>query len=252
MAFFLYRIDLHATFPAMKLFLNLILLILILLSAYSCSRKNELPAYSTFPDAALQEPIQRPTQRLPFTADINDQTHSVHPLFEYQIAGMVVSCGFSKSLAEYRNDELNIMDAGLIWGSNLDPDLYQHIKFETNGAWLTAKTKDRTIWEKLNSHKLSNNHLICTDPELIKQIKSIKRGDIVSIKGYLASYSGRKCSTSRTDIGDHACEVIWVEEFKTLSNGPQHWQRLNRAGLIGIAGVLLIQLLRFIFIRPNA
>ena len=235
----------------MKLFLNLILIALTVLNLYSCRRLNELPAYTSFPDITRQDPLQTPTKRPTFTAEINDQKHTVRPLYEYHIAGMVVSCGYSESLAEYRKDELNIMDAGLIWGSNLDPTIYKKIKFHTNGVWLMAKTKDRAVWEKLDQQKLSNNHLICSDPQLIKQIKALRRGTVISIKGCLASYSGRNSSVSRTDTGDHACEVIWVDQFNVLLDGTKTSYRIHRASLAGIVGILLIRFFRFLFIQPQ-
>jgi hypothetical protein len=234
----------------MKHIVNLILLILVALNIYSCRKKNELPIYSDFADIALQDPKQTPTQHPPFTAKVGNQTHTVKPLYDYHITGMVVSCGFSKNMAEYRNDSLNIMDAGIIWGNNLNPSIYKEIGFYTDGVWLHAKTKDPVVWKNFNPEQLSNNHLLCTDPQLKKQIKALKRGTVVDIKGCLVSYSGRNSSVSRTDIGDNACETIWVNEFKILRNGTKHWYRLHRASLYGIAAWFTVQILRFL--RPTS
>ena len=225
--------------------LNLSLLVLVTLNIYSCRKKTELPVYANVVKAALQDPVQVPTQRPPFTAKIEDQTHHVKPLYDYSIAGMVVSCGFSKSMAKHRNDNLNIMDAGIIWGENLDPAIYKKVRFYNNGVWLHAETKDQVVWERLNQNQLSNNHLLCTDPQLKKQINAIKLGDLVLIKGSLVSYSGRGSSTSRTDRGDGACEAIWVDEFEHLQDGTKFWHILHRASLYGLGLLLAIQSIRF-------
>jgi len=229
---------------------NIVLLILVALAVYSCKKKSELPIYADFSETSREDPVQTPTQRPPFTAHVGNQTHNVKPLYDYRIVGMVVSCGFSKSMAEHRNDDLNIMDAGLIWGSNLNPAIYKKVEFYNNGVWLHVKTKDQNVWEHLDQERVSNNHLLCTDPQLKKQIKAIKRGDVVSIRGCLASYSGRGSSVNRTDNGDGACETIWVDQFDILQDGTKHWHVLHHASLYGLAALLAIQIIRFFCITP--
>lgn len=225
--------------------LNLCLLVLVALNIYSCRKKNELPVYAAFPEIVLQDPVQAPTRRPPFTVQVKDQTHDVKPLYNYSIAGLVVSCGFSKNMAEYRNDDLNIMDAGIIWGGNLNPAVYRKIKFYNNGVWLHARTKDQDLWKLFDPQQLSNNHLLCNDPQLEKKIKGIKRGAVVSIKGCLVSYSGRSSSVKRSDSGDGACETIWVDEFKVIQDGTRRWHLLHRASLCGAIGVLIVRFLCF-------
>ncbi len=234
---------------AMKQVSNLILLVLLALNIYSCRKKNELPAYSTFPKTALQNPIQTPTSRPPFSVLVEDQKHSVKPTFNYRICGMVVSCGFSKQQAEYRNDNLNTMDAGILWGSNLDPTIYKNMKFHTDGVWLKAKTKDKDVWERFDQAQLSNNHLLSTDPVLTKQLKALKRGDIISIKGCLANYSGRNSSVTRSDIGASACEIIWVDEITTLQDGTRPWHLLHKITLYGFALWIIVK--TTLFLRPT-
>ena len=226
------------------------LLVLVSLNIYSCRKKNELPAYSTFPEIALQDPMQTPTHRPPFTTVVENQKHNIKPLFDYHISGMVVSCGFSEHQAEYRNDKLNLMDAGIIWGNNLNPAIYKKVEFRNNGVWLHAKAKDKEVWERLDQGRLSNNHLLCNDPQLKKQIKAIKRGDVVSIKGCLVSYSGRGSSVSRSDSGDGACENIWVDEFEILKDGTRCWHLLHRTSLFGLAVLLVARIVRFFCITP--
>ncbi|MBT8046495.1 MAG: hypothetical protein KJN67_04955 [Pontiella sp.] len=232
----------------MKQVSNLILLVLIVLNIYSCNKKNELPAYATLPAMALRDPIQIPTSRPSFSAVVEDQKHSVKPIFEYRICGMVVSCGFSKHQADYRKDKLNIMDVGILWGSNLDPAIYRHIKFHTDGVWLKAKTKDKAVWEKLDQAQLSNNHLLSTNPVLTKQAKALKRGDVISIQGCLANYSGRRSSIVRSDTGASACEIIWVDKIEVLRDGTRPWHLLHKSTLYGFALWLIIRFA--LFIRP--
>lgn len=223
--------------------LNSVLLLLILLSSYSCYRTNRLPAQSDFPSITRQEPKQTAIQRRPFTVTVNGQTHTVTPLFEYEISGMVASCHFSKVLAEYRRDDLNIMDVGLLWGSNLDPAIYTAMKFYNNGVFLHYKTSNYDIWQKFDLNKVSNNHLLCTNSVQNKRIKTLKKGDVISIKGYLASYTlehgKRGSSTVRTDRGNGACETVWVENLTLLKRGNHRWHLLLKFCNGSILGLIV-------------
>lgn len=233
----------------MKYLLRSVLIALVALSIYSFKKSRELPFYEKFVDVAQSDPVQEPTQQPTFSAEVDGHSYTITPLRTYRIAGMVVSCGFSKALSEYYKDGLNIMDAGLVWGSNLDPEIYRNIKFHTNGVRLFYHTKDREAYERFDESRVSNNHLLCIDPDLKKRIKALKRGDVVSIKGLLVSYLGRKSSLTRTDQGDGACEVVWVDEMELLQDGTRHWHSLFKGGLYGIGALLMGQVAWF-FIRP--
>jgi hypothetical protein len=152
-------------------------------------------------------------------------------------------------LAEYRRDDLNIMDAGLIWGGNLDSAIYRKIKFYNDGVWLRWRTKDRDIWQKFDVSKVSNNHLLCTDPSVNRKIKALKPGDLITIKGCLASYTlqygSRGSSTVRTDQGNGACETVWVDELTVLESGNKNWHLIYKISLSALGGLTLFRIIRF-------
>ena len=71
----------------------------------------------------------------------------------------------------------------------------------------------------------SNNHLIPANDVIKREIKKIKRGDYVEIKGYLVDINGSNSgdgsfywnsSKSREDTGDGSCEVIYVTDIEWL------------------------------------
>lgn len=66
----------------------------------------------------------------------------------------------------------------------------------------------------------SNNHLIPSTLEIRREISSLKKGDKVRIVGYLvnAVYDNLEynSSTSRTDLGSHSCEVIYVTSIERI------------------------------------
>ncbi len=65
----------------------------------------------------------------------------------------------------------------------------------------------------------SNMHMLPSTPQVEEELDSLRPGDIVDIKGYLVGVqeNGRwvwVSSLSRTDTGDGACEIVWVEEVR--------------------------------------
>ncbi len=223
------------------------------LSVLGYMKARQLPAYENFDSATRLDPLQQPTARPPFHVEVGGYQYTVTPLRYYRITGMVVSCGFSKALSEYYKDSLNIKDAGLIWGDNLKPEIYRKFKFWTNGVRLFFETRDRAAFDQMNPDKVSNNHLLCADPDLAKRIKALKRGDVVSIKGLLVSYNGdgrgaRVSSLTRTDSGDGACEVVWVDELEVLQDGTRRWHVLFKGSLYGVGACVAVQVACFLFL----
>ena len=74
------------------------------------------------------------------------------------------------------------------------------------------------------SECISNNHLIPSDSKIEKLIKRIKKNDYVKLEGYLVSaeeIDGNfkvRSSTTRSDNGDGACELIYVTNVTWLKN----------------------------------
>jgi hypothetical protein len=78
-------------------------------------------------------------------------------------------------------------------------------------------------------YQLSNNHLISDDDFIRDQVKAIKVGDQIRVRGYLASYSNkgggkRGTSTTRLDSGDGACETLYVERFDIVQAATSNWR----------------------------
>jgi hypothetical protein len=63
--------------------------------------------------------------------------------------------------------------------------------------------------------------MIPADPDIEKSLKSLRSGQIVELTGYLVGVQEKGqwvwvSSTSRTDTGDGACEIIWVERLSVF------------------------------------
>ena len=87
-------------------------------------------------------------------------------------------------------------------------------------------SKDKSWYNEIGGIEglYSNNHLVPSNSKIRKQIKKIKPGDMIQIKGYLMNaywqqkngYYEWETSTNRYDHGSGACEIIYVTEVKWL------------------------------------
>lgn len=61
-------------------------------------------------------------------------------------------------------------------------------------------------------------HMIPANDEIERQLKSIRAGNMVHLKGFLVEVTGKdgfrwKSSLTRTDTGGGACELVLVESL---------------------------------------
>lgn len=146
----------------------------------------------------------------------------------YEVSGRVVA-----KVSYMANNVENMLapnDVALVWGKLATNEYMNKFTFDAHGdRFVYWKTTDMEWYRNHTSDKEvtrmhSNNHLVTNDKELLAEINSIKKGDYVKIKGYLVnmywlennSNHTWKSSVSRDDIGDGACEVIYVTDVKWL------------------------------------
>jgi hypothetical protein len=94
-------------------------------------------------------------------------------------------------------------------------------------------TRSTPAFQAFDQTAISNNHLLTASPELMKKIASIKIGDSIHVRGYLASYSHnqgfafqRGTSTTRSDTGNGACETIYLEDIDIIQRSPVPYRLL--------------------------
>jgi hypothetical protein len=67
----------------------------------------------------------------------------------------------------------------------------------------------------------ANMHMVPSTAELAGRLRAINRGDLVDIRGYLVEIKFPnggvwRSSLTRTDTGNGACELVWVDELTKL------------------------------------
>ena len=209
--------------------------------------RNELPGSIDYVPELRSEPAQTPTGKKSFQVAFNDTSYTVAPEYAYDITGMVVSYRHhdnNSRMHALANDHLNMLDVCVIWGENPMNERLHKISFWNGIFTCNVKTRDQQAWDAFDMHQLSNNHLLSDDDFIRRQVRKIKVGDQVRVRGYLASYtseggSTRGTSTTRTDTGDGACETIYVEDFKIVRAAVSYWRISMWASLaLLVAGIV--------------
>ena len=194
--------------------------------------RNDLPRNVDFLPEVLGEPQQTATRQKPFDASFNGVDYHVEPEYEYDLFGMVVSYRHHDGNSRMHflaNDHLNMMDVCVVWGDSATSGRLHKINFWNGIFTCNVRTRDSAAWAAFSMDQLSNNHLISNDESIRDQVKKIRIGDQVRVRGYLASYSSenggkRGTSTTRTDTGDGACETLFVERFDIVEPAVSYWR----------------------------
>ncbi len=149
----------------------------------------------------------------------------VNYMYEYDIEALVVHT--KDYLGFDIGDQMSRRDFGLAWGGVAEYNEYIDFHWNQYDRYLSWKIDslqelDNVGGEKyINSH-CSNNHIIPANDEVSKNIWFVRTGDHIRLKGYLVNVDATRSdrsnftwhsSTTRTDIGNGACEVIYVTDI---------------------------------------
>jgi hypothetical protein len=213
-------------------FINIVIAASFVWLLISFWNRNDLPRTIELLPALADEPKQTTTKSRSFEATYNEISYRVEPEFDYELHGMIVSYrhheGDSRMHAR-AGDHLNMLDVCVVWGDNAANPLLHKIDFWNGIFTCNVKTRNQEAWDSFDMFKLSNNHLISADDLIRRQVKEIKVGDQIRVRGYLASYSNegggkRGTSTTRLDTGDGACETLFVEQFEIVQAATSYWR----------------------------
>jgi len=214
--------------------------------------RNDLPGDIEFLPEVLAEPRQTATGAGPFDAAFNGVDYLVEPEYDYDLAGMVVSYRHHDGNSRMHflaNDHLNMLDVCVVWGDSATGERLHKIDFWNGIFTCNVRTRDDAAWRAFSMEQLSNNHLISDDETIREQVKNIRVGDQIRVRGYLASYSSenggkRGTSTTRTDTGDGACETLFVRQFDIIGPVTSYWRISIWVSLAMLAVGLIIHFKR--------
>jgi hypothetical protein len=110
------------------------------------------------------------------------------------------------------------VDLGVGWGPMSDSAMVDQLEFSQMGRffyWQPRRADFPLPLAVLNSH-LAQMHMIPSTGDIESRLKRLRPGQIVTARGYLVDIRGPggftwNTSLSRTDTGNGACELLWVE-----------------------------------------
>lgn len=163
------------------------------------------------PEAPRQSPVRiQPRLRL--------ENYQVEPLAEFALNARVLG---AEHYRFGREAEISPVDLALGWGAMSDSAVLARIDIRQSGRFYFWRTEQFPIpREEIESHS-ANMHMIPADAAIARRLKAIRPGQVVRLRGYLVAISAAdgwrwRSSLSRTDTGNGACELVWVESLDTI------------------------------------
>jgi hypothetical protein len=144
--------------------------------------------------------------------------YSITPLAEFNIAARVLG---TEPYRMGREAELSPVDFALGWGPMTEDKLVDTLTIRQSNRWYYWRTSQFISSSDNISHHSANMHMIPANSSIESQLKTVDKGDHIQISGYLVQvrhpdgYYWRS-STSRTDTGQGACEVILVTGIRPI------------------------------------
>jgi hypothetical protein len=138
----------------------------------------------------------------------------ITPLAMFDIEARVLS------IKKYRFDKLAKLspyDVALGWGAMSDERVLDALTITQSNRFYYWWGRHLPIPGQAIAFNSANMHLIPGRREIVKQLRRVRRGHVVSIKGFLVRVDAGNwywvSSLTRQDTGAGACELIWVQEF---------------------------------------
>ena len=121
-----------------------------------------------------------------------------------------------------RETRLAPYDLALGWGRMSDTSVLDQISISQRGRYYFWMVKNYPIPREEIISSSANMHLIPASEEVRDAIGSVRQGDVVRFEGFLVRVLGPNgwrwnTSTTRSDTGPGACELVWVESFHELT-----------------------------------
>ena len=168
------------------------------------------------PGVLVPEP---PSQiNLPEPIEFSLDQYLVRKLAAFDATGRILG------IKRYRSDntaDISPYDFAMGWGPMSDSAVLEEISISQSNRWYFWKVDQFPIPRNAIEHNSANMHLIPADQSILREIKERKVGEVIRIQGYLVEAindQGKswKSSLSRTDTGDKACEIIFVESLQPI------------------------------------
>lgn len=185
-------------------------------------------AYLTLDGLVLRRPILRGAgvfaPDAPLQSELEDgavsfQKHGfrLRPLAAFELEARVLR---TERYWGFGADRLSPVDVAMGWGRMSDEAVLDELEIDQYGRFYFWRYEGSPpIPRREIETSSANMHLIPATDEIESSLKKLRTGHIVKLRGYLVEARGDdgfvwRSSLSRADTGNHACELIWVEEVE--------------------------------------
>lgn len=178
----------------------------------SAPRAVPASAGQVAPAAPLQREVAAPASLL------EKSGYRITPLASYDITARVLSV---ESYWLGREAELSPLDFALGWGAMSDSRILADIRISQSHRYYHWRVDEFPIpRQEIETHS-ANTHLIPGNAGVEQRLKSVRPGHVVRLRGYLVEAAAAdgwrwRSSLSRSDTGNGACELLWVEAADIL------------------------------------
>lgn len=164
-------------------------------------------------ELVAEAPLQGPPDSAP--PKLRKGKIDIKPLAKFSLSARVLS------RADYRWDtqaQISPTDLALGWQRMSDSSILDKVDISQSGRFYYWRVKEFPIPEREIIESSANMHMIPADASVAGALARARVGDVVSFDGYLVEADwpngGKwKSSLTRSDIGDGACELVWIEHF---------------------------------------
>jgi hypothetical protein len=144
--------------------------------------------------------------------------HKLTPLAEFTISAKVLS---RKNYHFDRESELSPVDFALGWQLMSDETVLKDIEIKQSGRWYFWRVERFPIPRQAIETQSANMHLIPANKYIEKALDKVKQGQIINMTGALVRADSQdgwqwQSSLTRTDTGNHACEVMYVDSITVI------------------------------------
>ncbi len=113
------------------------------------------------------------------------------------------------------------VDFVLGWGPMSDESILEKIDIWQEDRWYKWESETMPISKEEIIFNSSNMHMIPETDTIAQELKRVRNGDLVSISGMLVDVKSGgswkwKTSTSRSDTGATACEIVFVKSIEII------------------------------------
>ena len=167
----------------------------------------------TFPPGVVapEPPRQTRLDRVPVFIR-ND--YLIRPIARFEIDARVLG---KERYRFDRSSGVSPVDLALGWGPMSDQSVIDRVSITQSRRFYWWRVKNYPIPRRAIIENSANMHMIPADDEVRKTLVSLRKGELIRLSGYLVNVSDEdgftwRTSTTRTDAGNGACEIVYVEQ----------------------------------------